>query len=139
MNLKKRLADPNTLYLVPMLVLLALLIVFYGAIRHWLALHTGTDYCPTGLTPQQTMVCRAYGFWSGFGSDLGEYVLVGTFLGHLALLWRVHTCHGRWWCWRHPHFELDGTPYKLCAIHHPDDHPTVKQAIEQYQQAKDAA
>lgn len=131
MNIRRRLADPNSLYLIPALAVLALLIIYYSTIRRWAAVHTGSVNWP-GSPPN-------YPFWSGFGSDLGEYALVGTFLGHLALLWRVHTCHGRWWCWRHPHFELAGSPYKLCAVHHPDDQPTVRQAIQQYNRAKDSA
>jgi hypothetical protein len=100
---------------------------YFGG-QGWLAVHTGTDYC-IKLPAQYQTVCKSYGFWSGFGSDLGEYALLTGVLGNLALLWRKHTCHYSWWCWRHPHHNLDGTPYMLCGHHHPEDQVTVKEAI----------
>lgn len=57
-----------------------------------------------------------YGFWSGFGSDLGELTLISG-----AVAWYVHrTCHVNR-CWRlgrHPH-QHDGVTYQLCRKHHP--------------------
>jgi hypothetical protein len=85
----------------------------------WIAVHTGTDNEPGPF----------YGFWSGFGSDLGEYALVVGLAGNVTLLWRKHTCHYAWWCWRHPHHQLEGTPFLLCEHHHPDDHPSVREAV----------
>jgi hypothetical protein len=44
-----------------------LIAVFFAAVRHWLAIHTGTLHGGPDLY---------YNFWSGFGSDLGEATLV---------------------------------------------------------------
>ncbi len=51
-----------------------------------------------------------YGFWSGFGSDLTEFALLGTLIG----LYRQHKCQA---CWRVGHYSVDGTPYKTCHKH----------------------
>ena len=49
-----------------------------------------------------------YGWWSGFGSDLGEVTLLG---GAIAV-WHHHNCHNGG-CWRlGKHATPDG--YKLC-------------------------
>lgn len=92
--------------------------------QHWLAIKTGTcpvqGSCSTGAGPW-------YGFFSGFGSDLGEIVLIGGVIG----LWRRYTCHATWWCWRHPHHQVGDSPYYVCAHHHPLDVPTVKEAMQQ--------
>jgi hypothetical protein len=114
---------------------LSLLVAVYTVVtwrmgtQHWLAVHTGTcpveGSCNAGSGPW-------YAFWSGFGSDLGEYAIVVTLLGHTAMAWRTGTCHRYWWCWRHPHYLLEGTPYKLCRVHHPDEIPTVAEAVAEY-------
>jgi hypothetical protein len=59
---------------------------------------------------------RAYDFWSGFGSDLGE----ATLLAGLAAAYRHHSCHVE----RCPRLgkPVDGTPYLACPKHHPDHH-----------------
>lgn len=53
-----------------------------------------------------------YGFWSGFGSDLGEVALLGAVVGW----YRSNECHvdGCHRIGRHPFKH-----YKLCAKHHP--------------------
>jgi hypothetical protein len=80
-------------------------------LQHWLAVHTGADNEP-GVY---------YGFWSGFGSDLGEVTLAGG----LAAVYRKHNCHTRW-CWRFGHHDFTdqatGLTYRLCRRCHPD-HP----------------
>jgi hypothetical protein len=66
-----------------------------------------------------------YGFWSGFGSDLGEYVIVG---GVAQIAWHqymMHNCHDPegflpWGCWRIGRHDAAGGMYKLCWKHHPD-------------------
>jgi hypothetical protein len=88
---------------------LALLIVFFAFVRHWAAVHTGT------LDESGPY----YGFWSGFGSDLGEATLItavgiGVYTGV-----RKVNCHTKG-CWRISHHALEGTPYHLCRHHHPD-------------------
>lgn len=56
----------------------------------------------------------AYGFWSGFGSDLGEVAIIG---GVIQLV-RHHNCHVKG-CPRVGKFQVEGTPYKVCKLHHP--------------------
>lgn len=56
-----------------------------------------------------------YGFWSGFGSDLGEV----TLLAAIVIGFRRINCHVRH-CWRIGKYEVKGTPYKVCRKHHPD-------------------
>ena len=77
-------------------------------LQHWLAIHTGAD----------NEAGSYYGFWSGFGSDLGEVTIVG---GMLAI-YRKHNCHSRY-CWRFGHHDFTdaatGVTYKLCPRHHP--------------------
>ena len=54
-----------------------------------------------------------YGFWSGFGSDIGEVTLI---IG--AITWYIHNqCHvdGCHKLGKHPFKH-----YKLCKKHHPD-------------------
>jgi hypothetical protein len=85
----------------------------------WVAVHTGTVNEPGPY----------YGFWSGFGSDLGELTLVVAIGAPLLAVWRTHTCHRYWWCWRRPLHQLEGTPYKLCHVHHPDDIESVSDAV----------
>jgi hypothetical protein len=51
---------------------------------HWLYVHLGIS----GSGPY-------YGFWSGFGSDIGELAIVGG-------IWKMVNCHERG-CWRVGH------------------------------------
>jgi hypothetical protein len=57
-----------------------------------------------------------YGFWSGFGSDIGELAIVG---GLLAMV-RRHNCHmhGCWRIGRHP-TTVNGVQFVVCRRHHP--------------------
>lgn len=71
---------------------------------HWLAIHTGTI----------DLSSPYYGFWSGFGSDLGELSIVVVMYGVL----RKHTCHVHH-CLRLGHHPIGGTAYMVCAKHHP--------------------
>jgi hypothetical protein len=75
----------------------------------------------------------AYLAWSGSLSDLGELTLVGAFIA----VWRAHTCHTHWWCWRRPLFTLPGSPFRTCHWHHPDDQMTPRQALEAANAASD--
>lgn len=70
---------------------------------HWLAVHTGTV---NESGPY-------YGFWSGFGSDLGEAALFGAVVG----MFRKHNCHQRW-CWRIGRHQAG--EYIVCRKHHPE-------------------
>jgi hypothetical protein len=51
-----------------------------------------------------------YGFWSGFGSDLGEFAIVGVLVNH----YRSHKCPNCWRLGRHP---VEGTHYRTCHRH----------------------
>jgi hypothetical protein len=53
-----------------------------------------------------------YLWWSGPGADLGMLAAVGAYFRHV-------NCHepGCWRLGRHP---VDGTPFKVCRVHHPD-------------------
>jgi hypothetical protein len=65
-----------------------------------------------------------YGFWSGFGSDLTEFALIGVLLGTI----RAHNCEVHH-CWRlGRHTTAAGT--KVCRKHHPDDHLTEESVRE---------
>jgi hypothetical protein len=71
---------------------------------HWFLHFTGSD----------NVSGPWYGFWSGFGSDIGELGIIGGLI-HSA---RSHTCHVKR-CWRIGHLKLDGTPFTVCTKHHP--------------------
>jgi hypothetical protein len=74
-------------------------------VQHWLAIHTGTDNEPGPF----------YGFWSGFGSDIGELAIVGS----IVTVYKHKNCASPR-CWRigkHP--TADGM-HHLCRKHHPD-------------------
>jgi hypothetical protein len=79
---------------------------------YWLVHWTGSDY---GLTPGKWSF---YGFWSGFGSDLGEI----TIIAGLLAVYRKHNCHVRG-CLRIARHEFTdeaaGATYMLCRKHHP--------------------
>jgi hypothetical protein len=119
------------LLLVFCVVGLALIIAFFGALRHWLALHTGT----LNGGPD-----RYYNFWSGFGSDLGEATLItavgiGVYTGV-----RKVNCHTKG-CWRIGHHTLEGTPYILCRHHHPyvpTSGASQEHILEQHRKFKEA-
>lgn len=84
---------------------------WYFVAWHWVEIHTGV----LPLKPS-----RAYNFWSGFGSDLGEV----TILGAVVAGYRKMNCHSKG-CWRIAHHEIDrnGVKYKVCRKCHPDvDH-----------------
>jgi hypothetical protein len=57
-----------------------------------------------------------YAFWSGFGSDITEF----TILGAVFATYKHHTCHVDR-CWRIGKHKLtkDGVEYVLCRKHHP--------------------
>ena len=91
---------------------------------HWLThlfLHlTGSDN-PSG--PE-------YGFWSGFGSDLGELAIVSG----LISMYRRHNCavHRCWRIGRHP---VQGTPHVCCKAHAPGGAPTHEQVLDAHRNA----
>lgn len=52
-----------------------------------------------------------YGFWSGFGSDLGLFAAVAIYI-------RSRNCHVKG-CKRFRTHQVFGTPYRACQKHHP--------------------
>lgn len=68
---------------------------------------------------------RAYAFWSGIGSDIGEL----TIIGGLVAIYRKHNCHARG-CWRVGRLAVAGTPYVVCHRHHPDHDGARKATAE---------
>ncbi len=95
--------------LLVVILVLALMIGFIGAFRHWFALHTGTLHGGPDVY---------YNFWSGFGSDLGEATLISAVCVGVYAGVRKVNCHTKG-CWRIGHHPLEGTPYILCRHHHP--------------------
>ena len=63
---------------------------------------------------------RWYGFWSGFGSDLGEVAIIGG----LFTVYRRHNCevHGCWRLGRH----ATAAGQHVCRKHHPDGQLTAE-------------
>lgn len=119
------------IFLVLVVAGIALLIAFFNAVRHWLALHTGTIHGGPDLY---------YNFWSGFGSDLGEATLISAVgIGVYTAVRKVN-CHTKG-CWRIGHHPLEGTPYILCRHHHPGV-PTKgashEHILEQHRKYKEA-
>jgi hypothetical protein len=88
---------------------------WWHVLQHWLAVHTGTV----------NEAGPFYGFFSGFGSDLGELTLIG---GMLAV-YRKHNCHVRH-CPRIGKHQVDGTPYVVCFRHSPHGIPTHEDVLD---------
>ena len=89
-----------------------------GGGQTWLALHTGTDYC-VNLPPRYLPVCKAYGFWSGFGSVIpwALFSMGGIFAG-LAVGLRKVNCHEPG-CPRIGRYPDAGGAFHYCGTHHP--------------------
>jgi len=78
-------------------------------VGHWLQVHTGTVNEPGPY----------YGFWSGFGSDLEEFGILGAIGVGIYHLVKKYNCHEPG-CWRiGNHATADGQ-FNLCYRHHPD-------------------
>jgi hypothetical protein len=78
-------------------------------VAEWLQVHTGTVNEPGPY----------YGFWSGFGSDLAEFGILGataTAMYHLVKKWNCHEPG----CWRIGNHPAAGGQFNLCYRHHPD-------------------
>jgi len=58
-----------------------------------------------------------YLWWSGPGSDLGEFAIVGALFAHYRRL----TCHVNQprFCWRPGVHPVAGSPFRTCRKHHP--------------------
>lgn len=62
-----------------------------------------------GIDTQQSYF---YDFWSGIATQLGLLIGITSWYWH-------HTCHVQT-CWRRAKFPVKGTPYTVCAKHHPE-------------------
>jgi hypothetical protein len=80
-------------------------------VGHWVQIHTGIVN-ETG---------PYYGFWSGFGSDIAEFSILGATATAIYTLVKKYNCHepGCWRIGNHP--TADGQ-FHLCYRHHPDFH-----------------
>ena len=90
-------------------VVTAVWIVHGRLFGHWLQVHTGVVNEPGPY----------YGFWSGFGSDLEEFGILGAIGAALYQLVKRYNCHepGCWRLGNHP--TADGR-FHFCYRHHPD-------------------
>jgi hypothetical protein len=80
-----------------------------SVVDHWLGVHTGTVN-ESGAY---------YGFWSGFGSDLAEFGIIGAIATAAYQLVKKFNCHEPG-CWRVGNHEAAGGQFFLCWRHHPD-------------------
>jgi len=90
-------------------VVAAVWIVHARLFGHWLQVHTGVVNEPGPY----------YGFWSGFGSDLEEFGILGAIGAALYQLVKKYNCHEPG-CWRLGNHPAAGGQFNLCYRHHPD-------------------
>jgi hypothetical protein len=90
-------------------VVIAAWLVHARLVGHWLQVHTGivNESGPY------------YGFWSGFGSDLEEFGIIGAIGAALYQLVKKYNCHEPG-CWRIGQYPAAGGQFLLCHRHHPD-------------------
>jgi hypothetical protein len=84
-------------------------VVNASPVNHWLAVHTGTV---NESGPY-------YGFWSGFGSDLAEFSILGAIGTAAYQVVKKFNCHEPG-CWRVGTHPAAGGQFLLCYRHHPD-------------------
>jgi len=92
-------------------VLAALVIQLQHArvVGHWFQVHTGIVDEPVPY----------YGFWSGFGSDIEEFGILGAIGAAVYQLVKKYNCHAPG-CWRIGNHPAAGGQFNLCYRHHPD-------------------
>jgi len=88
---------------------LAFWVIHGRLVGHWLQVHTGTVNEPGPY----------YGFWSGFGSDLTEFGIIGAIATGVYQLVKKYNCHYPG-CWRVGNHPAAGGQFSLCYRHHPD-------------------
>ena len=78
-------------------------------VGHWLQVHTGiiNESGPY------------YGFWSGFGSEIEEFGILGAIGAAVYQLVKKYNCHEPG-CWRIGNHPAAGGQFVLCYRHHPD-------------------
>jgi hypothetical protein len=60
-----------------------------------------------------------YAFWSGFGSDIAEFSILGAVATAIYQLVKKYNCHEPG-CWRIGNHPAAGGQFNLCYRHHPD-------------------
>jgi hypothetical protein len=88
---------------------IALWVIHARLVGHWIEVHTGTVNEPGPY----------YGFWSGFGSDLTEFGIIGAIATGVYQLVKKYNCHQPG-CWRVGNHPAAGGQFSLCYRHHPD-------------------
>jgi len=88
---------------------MTLWVIHARTVGHWFEIHTGTVNEPGPY----------YGFWSGFGSDLTEFAIIGTIATGVYQLVKKYNCHYPG-CWRVGNHPAAGGQFSLCYLHHPD-------------------
>jgi hypothetical protein len=88
---------------------IALWVIHARLVGHWLEVKTGTNNEPGPY----------YAFWSGFGSDLTEFAIIGTIATGVYQLVKKYNCHQPG-CWRVGNHPAAGGQFSLCYRHHPD-------------------
>ena len=91
------------------LAIIVLWVIHSRQAGHWLQLHTGIINEPGPY----------YGFWSGFGSDLEEFGILGAIGTGIYQLIKKYNCHEPG-CWRIGQHPAAGGQFLLCYRHHPD-------------------
>src|SRR5258708_36183697 len=134
MKILSRLSD---YWPIVILALIPVVVFFYPEWQHWLSHATGSYNCPPSGCPGGS--AHNYNAFSGSISDIGLYTIGVSGVANLTVVWKAHTCHLHWWCWRTAGYPLEGTDYKLCHVHHPDKKHGVKHAVRQYASNKAAS
>jgi hypothetical protein len=88
---------------------IALWVIHSRQVGSWLQVHTG-------ITNESGAY---YGFWSGFGSDITEFGILGAIGAGIYQLVRKYNCHEPG-CWRVRPHPAAGGQFLLCYRHHPD-------------------
>ena len=88
---------------------IALWVIHSRQVGYWLQVHTGT------INESGPF----YGFWSGFGSDLEEFGILGAIGAGIYQLVKKYNCHEPG-CWRVGQYHAAGGQFLLCYRHHPD-------------------
>ena len=78
-------------------------------VGHWFQVHTGI----------RNEAGPNYAFWSGFGSDLTEFGIIGAVATAAYQLFKKYNCHYPG-CWRVGNHPAAGGQFSLCYRHHPD-------------------
>ena len=90
-----------------------------GWLLHWLAVHTGTI---NESGPY-------YGFWSGFGSDIGEV----TIIAGLIAVYKKHNCEVHR-CWRLGRHQT-AAGHMVCRRHSPTGAPSHHDVLDAHARA----